>query len=147
MNSESSERISFDNLSREAKDLILNVSGARDGYNYKEAPSFDLDAIKRYPAPSQENFIIKEELKPVKEDEVSPLEKHNNLQKKALGLISLHHWLEDFDNADLSDYDRKEQLRNAVIAYNQAYKTEHDPDKGVKDYLWEQYKEGSESAE
>ena len=39
--------------------------------------------------------------------------------------------MEDFDNPELSDYDRDEQLREAVEDYNAEYNTVHDPQRSV----------------
>ena len=43
--------------------------------------------------------------------------------------------LEDFDNAELSDYERREQLREAVMDYNDSYGTTFDLDKEADRYL------------
>lgn len=49
-------------------------------------------------------------------------------------MIGIYEWLEDFDNTELSEFDRTEQLREAVIEYNEDNGTTHDPDKTVKKY-------------
>lgn len=49
--------------------------------------------------------------------------------------------MEDFDNEELYDYDRKEQLRGAVEDYNAEYKTYYHPDGSVKNYeAWKKKK-------
>lgn len=49
-------------------------------------------------------------------------------------LLTIWEWLEDFDAADLDDYERKEQLRNAVIEYNERNLTDYNPDRTVETY-------------
>lgn len=40
---------------------------------------------------------------------------------------SLFLWMEDFDNAELSETDRREQLEEAVRVYNQKHSTNYQP--------------------
>jgi hypothetical protein len=49
-------------------------------------------------------------------------------------MLTLNEWLEDFDNAELSEYERTEQLREAVIEFNEKNGTSYDPDKSVARY-------------
>lgn len=44
-------------------------------------------------------------------------------------------WMEDFDNSELPDYDRSEQLRDSVIIYNERHNTQHNPDSMVRQYI------------
>lgn len=44
-------------------------------------------------------------------------------------MITVYEHMEDFDNAELSDYERNEQLREAVQDYNAVHGTEHNPEK------------------
>ena len=44
-------------------------------------------------------------------------------------------WMEDFDNAELSDYERTEQLRESVQEYNEKYCTNYNPDSMVRRYV------------
>jgi len=43
--------------------------------------------------------------------------------------------MEDFDNVELDDYEWKEQLKEAVIEFNETFNTEYDPDKTLKQYI------------
>jgi hypothetical protein len=43
-------------------------------------------------------------------------------------------FVEDFDNADLPDHERHEQMREAVETFNEENKTTHDPEKTVLKY-------------
>lgn len=49
--------------------------------------------------------------------------------------MTIFQQLEDFDNAELSDYERKEQLMEAVMDYNDSYGTDFDPDKEADRYI------------
>ena len=49
--------------------------------------------------------------------------------------LNIYLWMEDFDNAELSDYEREEQLRECVQTYNEQYGTYYMPDSMVKRYL------------
>lgn len=49
--------------------------------------------------------------------------------------IDIFLWMDDFDNSELSDYERSEQLRDAVIAYNERHNTQHNPDSMVRQYF------------
>jgi hypothetical protein len=55
----------------------------------------------------------------------------------SLEKLFLH--MEDFDNAELNDYERKEQLREAVQAFNENNGTEYSLDLSVKMYGTWQY--------
>lgn len=48
--------------------------------------------------------------------------------------MDLFEYIQDFDNPELSAYDRHEQLREAVEGYNNEYGTAHDPEKTIKKY-------------
>lgn len=48
--------------------------------------------------------------------------------------LNIYLWVEDFDNAELPEYDRLEQLREAVIEYNEKYNTKYMPDSTVQRY-------------
>jgi len=50
-------------------------------------------------------------------------------------MIPIFDWLEDWDNADLPQYEHEEQLRQACIDYNERYHTRYDPDNTVTQYL------------
>lgn len=55
--------------------------------------------------------------------------------------LSVMEYLEDFDNEDLSDYDRTEQLREAVEQYNYEHGTAYSPDAQIKNYhSWKEEK-------
>lgn len=41
--------------------------------------------------------------------------------------MTLFEYMEDFDNWDLSTSERKEQLMDAVLDYNEEYGTNHNP--------------------
>jgi hypothetical protein len=43
-------------------------------------------------------------------------------------------WMEDFDNEELSDYDREEQLREAVQEYNDEHNANYSADTQLKNY-------------
>lgn len=49
--------------------------------------------------------------------------------------MTLFKQLEDFDNPELSDYERKEQLMEAVMDYNDSYNTDYNPEKQANHYL------------
>lgn len=54
--------------------------------------------------------------------------------------MNIYEWMEDFDNAELDDYERKEALRDSVVAYNLRYAdnplaSTHNPDSTVSRYL------------
>lgn len=49
--------------------------------------------------------------------------------------MNIYDYLEDFDNSELSEYDREEQLREAVADYNEKYGTSYTPLNMVKRYL------------
>lgn len=49
--------------------------------------------------------------------------------------MNIYDWLSDFDNSELSDYDREDQLREAVVNYNQEYGTHYIPMSMVRRYL------------
>lgn len=44
-------------------------------------------------------------------------------------------YLEDFDNAELSEYDWMENMIEKVRDYNEAYDTNHDPKRTVENYV------------
>jgi len=48
--------------------------------------------------------------------------------------LTVFEFMEDFDNAELNDYDRDEQIRDAVIQYNEENGTSYDPDKTLSAY-------------
>lgn len=48
--------------------------------------------------------------------------------------MTLFEFMEDFDNAELSEYDRREQLEDSVRDYNEMYGTNHDPSKAYARY-------------
>ena len=48
--------------------------------------------------------------------------------------LTVFEFVEDHDNAELDDYERKEQLRNAVIEYNERNLTDYNPDRTVETY-------------
>ena len=48
--------------------------------------------------------------------------------------MNLYEFMEDFDNAELDDYERDEQLRNAVVDYNEEYGTAYKPAKALLNY-------------
>ena len=55
--------------------------------------------------------------------------------------ISVMEYLEDFDNEELPEYDRLEQLREAVEAYNNEHNTDYGKDTQVRNYLsWKREK-------
>lgn len=47
---------------------------------------------------------------------------------------SLYLWMEDFDNAELSESDRKDQLEEAVRVYNSEHGTDYSPRASVIAY-------------
>lgn len=49
--------------------------------------------------------------------------------------LNIYLFIEDYDNSELSEYDRLEQLREAVKVYNYQYDTEYMPDSTVRNYL------------
>lgn len=49
-------------------------------------------------------------------------------------IMKLFEHMEDFDNEELSDFERREQLREAVDDYNGSYETDHDPYMAVVQY-------------
>lgn len=49
-------------------------------------------------------------------------------------MITIEQHLYDFDNYDLQEYERLEQLHDAVIEYNEEYGTDHHPVKTVQRY-------------
>ena len=49
--------------------------------------------------------------------------------------LNIYLWLEDFDNSELPEYDREEQLREAVVDYNETYGTNYTPMSMVRRYL------------
>ena len=49
--------------------------------------------------------------------------------------LNIYLWLEDFDNSELPEYDREEQLREAVVDYNETYSTNYTPMSMVRRYL------------
>lgn len=49
--------------------------------------------------------------------------------------LTLFQQLEDHDNAELSDYERKEQLMEAVMDYNESYGKEYKPEREADRYL------------
>jgi hypothetical protein len=48
--------------------------------------------------------------------------------------LSVFDFMEDFDNAELSDYERDEQLREAVKEYNEQFHGSYDPYRTLKQY-------------
>ena len=48
--------------------------------------------------------------------------------------ISLYEFMEDFDNSELSEYERREQLENAVADYNEENGTSYNPAKSFLNY-------------
>lgn len=51
--------------------------------------------------------------------------------------LSLYEFMEDFDNSELSDYERHEQLMEAVREYNEKNNTQFEPLKSLKAYkIW-----------
>lgn len=48
--------------------------------------------------------------------------------------LTVYEYMEDFDNAELNGSDRLEQLRDAVIKYNEEYGTSHDPKRTLSEY-------------
>ena len=48
--------------------------------------------------------------------------------------ISIFDYMEDWDNAELPDYERDEQLMEAVRDYNEEHGTNHDPQKALIKY-------------
>ena len=48
--------------------------------------------------------------------------------------LNIYLWLEDYDNSELAEYDRLEQLREAVKVYNYQYNTNYMPDSTVQRY-------------
>lgn len=48
--------------------------------------------------------------------------------------ISIYEFMEDFDNEELSSYDRVAQLEHAVVQYNQEYLTNYKPVSAVSNY-------------
>lgn len=49
--------------------------------------------------------------------------------------LNIYLWLEDFDDNSLPEYDREEQLREAVLEYNYKYSTKYKPESTVRQYL------------
>lgn len=49
--------------------------------------------------------------------------------------MTVYEFMEDFDNAELDDYEWKEQLKEAVIEYNENYGTDFNPSKIVLKYI------------
>ena len=48
--------------------------------------------------------------------------------------ITLYEFMEDFDNSELSDSERREQLENAVMDYNEHYGTSYDSRRSFYNY-------------
>jgi hypothetical protein len=48
--------------------------------------------------------------------------------------LSLYEFMEDFDNSELSDYERDEQLMEAVKEYNEKNNTSYNPEKSLIAY-------------
>jgi cell fate (sporulation/competence/biofilm development) regulator YlbF (YheA/YmcA/DUF963 family) len=48
--------------------------------------------------------------------------------------ITVYDYAEDFDNADLPEYERDEQLREAIREYNEAYETWYDVNNTLRNY-------------
>ena len=49
--------------------------------------------------------------------------------------MTVYEFIEDFDNAELDEYERMEQMREAVIDFNELHSMDYDPTKTVKQYL------------
>lgn len=49
--------------------------------------------------------------------------------------ISIWLYLEDFDNAELSEYDWMEHMIEKVRDYNEEHGTNHDPKRTVENYV------------
>lgn len=49
--------------------------------------------------------------------------------------LTVFEYMEDFDNAELDQFERGVQLRSAVLQYNCEYGTEHDPEKTFRNYI------------
>jgi hypothetical protein len=49
-------------------------------------------------------------------------------------MISIYAYMEDFDNAELSDYERDEQLMEAVREYNTTYSSDFKPEHTLRNY-------------
>lgn len=49
-------------------------------------------------------------------------------------MITVFEHLEDHDNNELPAYEWEEQLKEAVISYNEEYGTSHDPQKTFNEY-------------
>lgn len=59
--------------------------------------------------------------------------------------ITVFEYMEDFDNEELNDYDRFEQLYEAVLDFNEEFDTTHDPRKTVERYFqWNKAKYSQE---
>lgn len=48
--------------------------------------------------------------------------------------ISIMEYMEDFDNAELSEFEWNDQMWEAVIMYNATYDTYYLPSKEIKNY-------------
>jgi hypothetical protein len=48
--------------------------------------------------------------------------------------LSVYEFMEDYLNEDLPDYDRGEQLKEAVLEYNEVYGTAYDPERCLKTF-------------
>lgn len=53
---------------------------------------------------------------------------------KNMADITLFDFMEDFDNSELSDYERDEQLLEAVRDYNNEYGTDYTPKTELRNY-------------
>lgn len=55
--------------------------------------------------------------------------------------MDIYLWMEDFDDDTLPDYDRHEQLREAVEMYNGEHDTDYAPESQVRRYFsWKREK-------
>jgi len=49
--------------------------------------------------------------------------------------MTVYEFIEDFDNAELDEYEFIEQLREAVVEFNEIHNTDYDPGRTVRQYL------------
>jgi hypothetical protein len=48
--------------------------------------------------------------------------------------LTVYEFMEDHDNAELNEYDWHEQMREAVLEYNEINDTDYNPETAIRNY-------------